>query len=344
MNKIKNVGLVGYGSQGRRIAEAISVQKDMELTGVCLKEPDLSAHMAAMKELPIYVVNQKDAQTFRKEKIEVRGSIFDLLSEVNVIVDATPAGVGKKNKDTFYSKHKAIFQGGESFDIADLPVFISKIGYEAAKKVNYVRIPTPYTVALMRILEPLNAELCVEEIFCVFVRAGSEPMRADFGPVDTIVPDKTDTSQLIRDEIRYVMPKPIILSSFKVPSILLDVGSIVVRLEKEASLGDVKELLSKNARTIIAKGEAGLCSTDSIFEYIRRTGRPSGDIYELCIWDEQIEITNNKLKLVQTFDPHCVQTPEVIDAIRALAGEEKMEESFKRTNEALRLLKPGTYP
>jgi glyceraldehyde-3-phosphate dehydrogenase/erythrose-4-phosphate dehydrogenase len=77
---------------------------------------------------------------------------------------------------------------------------------------------------------------------------------------------------------------------------------------------------------------------------MRRTGRTSGDIYELCIWDEQIEIANNKLKLVQAFDPHCVQTPEVIDAIRALVGEEKMEESFKRTNEALRLLKPGKYP
>ena len=344
MNKIKNVGLVGYGSQGRRIAEAISVQKDMKLTGICLKEPDLSAHMAVRKEFPIYVVNCKDAQSFRKEKIDVRGSISDLLSEVDVIVDATPAGVGKKNKDRFYSKHKAIFQAGEPFDVADIPVFISKIEYEAAKKARYVRIPTPYTVALMRTLEPLNAEFCIEEILCTFIRVGSEPMQASLDPVDTIVPDKTNVLQLIRDEIRYVMPKPIILSSFKVPTILLNLGSIAVRLEEEFSLSDVKDVLSKNARTIIVKGEEGLCSTDSIFEYIRRIGRSSDDIYEVCIWDEQIEITNGKLKLVQAFDPHCVQTPEVIDAIRALVGDEKMEESFNRTNEALRLLRPGIYP
>jgi len=343
MHKI-SVGLVGYGSQGRRIAEAVSAQKDMTLSGVCLKEADLSAHMAAMKELPIYVINREDAQSFRKEKIEVRGSISDFLSEVDVIVDATPAGIGKKNKEIFYSRHKAIFQAGEPFDVADIPVFISKIAYEAAKKARFVRIPTPYTVALIRVLEPLNVKFCIEEIFCTFVRAGSEPMQASLGPVDTIVPDKTSFLQLIRDEIRYTMPKPIILSSFKVPSILLSVESIVVRLKEEASLSDVKDVLGKSARAIIVKGEEGLYSTDSIFEYIRRVGRPSGDIYEVCIWDEQTEIANGKLKLVQAFDPHCVQTPEVIDAIRALTSDEEMEESFNRTNEALRLLRPGTYP
>lgn len=343
MDKIK-VGLVGYGSQGRRIAEAISAQKDMKLVGVCLKEADLSARLAAMRELPIYVINWEDVQNFKNAKIEVKGSIFDFLSKVDVVVDATPAGIGKKNKEIFYSEHKAIFQAGEPFDVADIPVFISKITYETAKKAKYVRIPTPYTVALMRVLEPLNEKFCVEEVHCTFIRAGSEPMQASLGPVDTIVPDKMSILKLIRDEIRQVMPNPITLSSFKVPSILLSVATIVVRLKKKASLNDVKDVLGKDARMIVIKGDEGLYSTDSVFEFIRRAGRPSGDIYEVCIWDEQTEITNDKLKLVQTFDPHCVQTPEVIDATRALTSELEMEESFNRTNEALRLLGARTYP
>jgi len=190
----------------------------------------------------------------------------------------------------------------------------------------------------------LNAEFCIEEIFCTFIRVGSEPMQASLGPVDTIVPDKTSALRLIRDEFQHVMPKPLVLSSFRVPSILLSIGSVVVRLKEEASLSDVKEVLNKNARMIVVKGEDGLSSTDSIFEYIRRVGRSSGDIYEVCIWDEQVEITDGKLKLVQAFDPHCVQTPEIVDAIRALAGKEEMEESLNRTDEALRLLRPGTYP
>lgn len=48
MNKTKIV-LVGYGSQGTRIAEAISAQPDFQLIGICLKEPDVFAHMASRK-------------------------------------------------------------------------------------------------------------------------------------------------------------------------------------------------------------------------------------------------------------------------------------------------------
>ena len=52
LKKIK-VALVGYGSQGTRIASAVSAQEDMELVGVCLKEPDVSAMMAFRKGFPI---------------------------------------------------------------------------------------------------------------------------------------------------------------------------------------------------------------------------------------------------------------------------------------------------
>lgn len=65
MHKIK-VGLVGYGSQGTRIAEAISVQKDMELTGICLKEPDISALMASKKGFVIYFADSGCAGHFNR--------------------------------------------------------------------------------------------------------------------------------------------------------------------------------------------------------------------------------------------------------------------------------------
>ena len=124
------VGLVGYGSQGRRIADAISAQKDMELVGVCLKKPDLTAHMAFLKGLPIYVVDEESARLFEQEKVfEVKGTLEDLISTVDVIVDATPAGVGKKNREIFYQPHsvKAIFLAGEAPDVADIPAFVSTI-------------------------------------------------------------------------------------------------------------------------------------------------------------------------------------------------------------------------
>jgi hypothetical protein len=106
----------------------------------------------------------------------------------------------------------------------------------------------------------------------------------------------------------------------------------------------IVDLFCKVPRTIMVRGNKGLRSTDAIFEYIRRVVRSSADIYELCTWYEHIEVANYTLKLTQAFDPHCIQTPEVIDAIRALKTKVEMSGSFNRTNLALRILDPGVYP
>lgn len=54
--------MVGYGSQGTRIADAVSVQKDMELAGICLKESDISALIAFRKGFALYLVDSDYAR------------------------------------------------------------------------------------------------------------------------------------------------------------------------------------------------------------------------------------------------------------------------------------------
>ncbi|MBE0520498.1 type II glyceraldehyde-3-phosphate dehydrogenase [Candidatus Bathyarchaeota archaeon] len=346
MQKI-NVGLVGYGSQGIRIAEAISVQKDMKLTGVCLKEPDISALMAFRREFDIYLASSDYAGAFKKTGIDVQGSISSLLSKVDVVVDVTPSGVGKKNKEKFYSKYdiKSVFQAGEPFEVADIQAFMSTINYHEARKASSVRIPSPFAVSLTRTLNPLDVQFGIKHVICTLIRPGTEPMRAHHGPVDTIIPDKPYVADnTLRVEIQQMLSKDITFTSFAVPSILLAVEAVVVDLEQTVSTENVIDLLCRIPRSIIVRSDMGLHSTDAIFEYFRRVARPSADIYEVCTWQEHVEAINGRLKLVQAFDPHCVQTPEVIDAIRALASQENVEESFNRTNKALRLLNPGIYP
>jgi glyceraldehyde-3-phosphate dehydrogenase (NAD(P)) len=344
MTKI-NIALVGYGSQGRRIAEAVSLQPDIQLVGIGLKEPDLSTSMAFKKGFPIYVMDSKDVPKFHESKIDEQGLFSDLLSHVDVVVDATPSGVGRKNKE-LYSKYgvKAIFQAGEPFDVADVPVFVCRQYYETAKRASFVRIPTPYTVSLFRTLDPLGSKFGIKDVQCTFIMPGAEPMRGQTGPVDTIIPDKPALWGVVKEEYLQIMPKPLMLSSLKVPSNLLGIACIVVQLNSKFSTDDVIAVLSETPRVILVRSEKGLDLTDSIFEYVRRTVRSSADVYEVCVWHEQIEVMGNTLKLVQAFDSHCVQTPEVIDAIRALAGKEEMEKSFYQTNKALGILSPGEYP
>jgi len=346
MDKIK-IMLVGYGSQGTRIAEAVLAQPDIQLVGIGLKAPDIFAHMAFRKGFQIYAMSKEDVHKFEEAKIVVQGLLSAVLSEVDVVVDATPAGIGRKNKEEFYSKQdvKSIFQAGEAFEVADIKAFLSSVNYDNAKKADSVRIPSPFAVSLARTLRPLDLRFGIKHAVCTLIRPGSEPMRGHYGPVDTIIPDMPYVAQnILREEMQQMFPKDIIFTSLAVPSILLAVEVMVIDLEQEASEEKVIDLLSRIPRTILIRSSMGLHSTDTVFEYMRRVVRPSADIYELCTWREHVEVTNCRLKLVQAFDPHCVQTPELIDAIRALTGKVKKAESLNRTDKILKILGPGMYP
>lgn len=346
MKKIK-VALVGYGSQGTRIAGAVSAQEDMELVGVCLKEPDISALMAFRKGFSIYLVDSDYTGVFKKAGIDVQGSISNLLSKVDVVVDVTPSGVGKKNKEKFYSRYKVkcVFQAGESLEVADIPAFMSTINYDKARRASSVRIPSPFAVSLTRTLKSLDVKFGIKHATCMLIRPGTEPMRGHHGPVDTIIPDKPYVAhKTLRDEMQQMFQRDVIFTCLAVPSILLAVNVVVVDLEQRTSTENVIALLSGIPRSILVRSDMGLHSTDAIFEYTRRVARPSADIYEVCTWHEHVEAINGRLKLVQAFDPHCVQTPEVIDAIRALTNATTLEKSLKLTDKALKILSPGIYP
>ncbi len=340
-----NIGLFGYGSQGRRIAEGLSLQPDMQLVGVCLKEPDLSAHMAFRKDLPIYAVSSQDAGRFNDSQIKVRGLVQDILSRLDVVVDATPSGQGEKNKEMVYAPHglKVVFQAGEPLDIADVPVFVSHTRHERLKGASFVRIPSPQTVALLRAAQPLRANFGIRNIACTLVMPGAEPMHGHLGPVDTIIPEKLGTLRLLEEEIRSVIPEKVVLFSFTVPSSLLGTASMAIQLDSNASRRDIVESLQEAPRAMLVSSDKGLSSTDAIFEYVRRVRRSSGDIYEVCIWHESVGVTDRMVRLDLAFDPHSVQTPEAIDAARVLGGKETLEESFRETNTSLGTLS-GIHP
>src|SRR5271163_2096131 len=105
------VGINGYGTIGRRVADAVMLQKDMTLVGATKMKPDYRAAIAALKGIALYVPNQEVASAFDKAKIAYRGDVSNLLSEVDVVVDATPE-LGSEYKPVF-ERHgkKAIFQG-----------------------------------------------------------------------------------------------------------------------------------------------------------------------------------------------------------------------------------------
>jgi len=105
----------GYGNIGKRVADAVAKQDDMKLMGVSKTRPNFEAFVAAQKGYPLYVAEETSIDAFKAAGLEVAGTTADMLHEADVVVDATPEGMGAKNLENLYKKAgiKAIFEGGE---------------------------------------------------------------------------------------------------------------------------------------------------------------------------------------------------------------------------------------
>ena len=115
--------VVGYGTIGQRLADGVAQQDDMELVGIADAAVNLGLRALAENGMPydLYAVSEDTERAFAETDIPVKGRLEDALKQVDLVLDATSAGVGAKNKE-LYKKHgvKAIFQGGEKNDDADV--------------------------------------------------------------------------------------------------------------------------------------------------------------------------------------------------------------------------------
>src|SRR5262249_17313545 len=115
--------VVGYGVIGQRLADGVALQNDMELVGVVDAAPTLSVRALRDRGMPFKLFAAFDGARKDMEAagIPVSGTLQDVLPGVDIVLDATSAGIGAKNKKLYqeYGK-KAIFQGGEKDEIADV--------------------------------------------------------------------------------------------------------------------------------------------------------------------------------------------------------------------------------
>ncbi len=82
------VGLVGYGTIGKRVADAIALQKDMKLVGVTGHTYNYKMEVANKKGFKIFSMD--GTRDFTANGIKPAGNVNDLLSDSDVIVDCTP--------------------------------------------------------------------------------------------------------------------------------------------------------------------------------------------------------------------------------------------------------------
>lgn len=333
MSKIK-VGIVGYGTIGKRVADAVMMQKDMELVGITGHSYNFKIEMAAKKGIRIFNMDSKE--DFEKNGIELAGDYNDLLEAVDIIVDGTPKKVGKENKEKYYlpKKIKAIFQGGEKPDVAECS-FVAQCNYMEALNKNYVRVVSCNTTGLCRTLFPIDKEYGIESVHATMVRRGADPWDIKHGPINSIVPVLELPSHHGPD-VRTVMKNlEIFTTALSVPSTLMHMHNIIVDLKKETTVKDVLALWDKTSRIRIVRNAEKVRSTAEIMELAKEIGRPRDDMPEICIWEEGVGIYKKKLFYMQAIHQESNVVCENIDCIRAMMGFNDAKKSIKMTNESL---------
>ena len=176
MNK-PGVLVVGYGVIGQRLADGVARQGDMRLVGVVDVAPTLSIralHESGMA-YRLYAAQPEQRPAFEDVGIPVSGTMDDALSEADIVLDSTPAGIGRKNKETYQKRGlKAIFQGGEKNDLVDV-FFHGYANYDEGVGKDYLKLTSCNTTGLIRAVDCIDRAVGVERVMVTIIRRVADP-------------------------------------------------------------------------------------------------------------------------------------------------------------------------
>src|SRR6185312_2660146 len=108
------VAVNGYGVIGKRVADAIALQRDMTLVGISDVATDWRMSVVTHKGFDLYGVTREYVQAMKQAGLRVTGTLDELLRQVDIVVDCTPKKFGAKNAEAYRRAGvKFIVEGGE---------------------------------------------------------------------------------------------------------------------------------------------------------------------------------------------------------------------------------------
>ena len=185
------VAVNGYGVIGKRIADAVAVQEDMELVGVADVVSDWRIHVAMTKGYPVYAATPEAANAMRAAGVPVAGVLEELLGRIDVVADATPKKVAAANFAQYKDAGvKSIFQGGEKHELTGHS-FVAQANYATALGRNATRVVSCNTTSILRTLGALKDGGLLKKARGVLIRRATDPWESDHsGVMNTVVPEK----------------------------------------------------------------------------------------------------------------------------------------------------------
>jgi len=317
MKKTK-VAVVGYGTIGQRLADGVARQDDMELVGIADVAPTLALRALQERGMPysLYCPIPANVPLLEKAGIPVSGTLDQLLDKVDVVLDATSAGIGAKNKELYKQKGlKAVFQGGEKNEVADV-FFHGYANYEKGVGQQFLKLTSCNTTGLIRAIDCLDRAVGMERVAITIVRRVSDPGDYHRGLTNVLQIDKAPNHQAV--DLMTIMPH--VQATGIMISVPVTHGHIITILatpKKPISKQEVLAQFRQHPRIRVVRIEDGFLGNASLFKYARDLGNPRGDMYEIAVWEETIVHSGNDIMFAINIPQEAVVIPETIDGIRA---------------------------
>jgi glyceraldehyde-3-phosphate dehydrogenase (NAD(P)) len=317
MDRVK-VGVAGFGVIGQRLADGVAAQDDMELVGVADVAPTLGVRALVERGMPydLYAATPDAVDGLTDADVPVSGGFDDLLDGVDIMLDSTPGGIGAKNKERYVERGlKAVFQGGEAGEIADV-FFHGYANYDAGIGADYLKLTSCNTTGLIRAVDCLDRLAGVEKVAITIIRRVADPGDTHRGLVDLLLMEPIPNHQVV--DLMKIMPHVdatglLVHAPVTHGHIITIVATPKEKLSKEEVVGAFRE----HPRMRVVRIEDGFNSNTALFNYGRFLGKPRGDLYEVGVFEETIGFSGDDVMFAINIPQESVVVPETIDAIRA---------------------------
>ena len=338
------VAVNGYGVIGKRVADAVSRQPDMEIIGIADVAADWRITVAVQRGFAIYAANDAARSAMRAAGLPVSGGLADMLANADVVVDATPKAIATANIAAYQKAGlKFIVHGGEKHD-ATGHSFVAEATYLTAIGRQSTRVVSCNTTSIVRTLTVLKQAGLLVKARGVLLRRATDPWEShQSGIMNTLVPEPTIPSHQGPDAQSVDPDLDLVTMAVKVPETLGHLHYWSVTLTRPADREEVLHAFRASSRILLVRGDAGLGAINAIKEWMQDIGRPRGDLYEVALWEDMLTVQDDELFYAYMVDNQAIVVPETIDAIRAICGlEADPSTSIRMTDAALAIggLKP----
>ena len=323
----------GYGNIGRRLASALSHDKEIQFVGIAKYTADQKTKEALENRFNVYVP-EDIINKFKEKNYDIAGTVTEAIVQSDLIIDAAKEGTGYDNKKNLYEpmNKRAIFQGGEERhgdrSVADM-IHNSRVNYDKALGRSYVIQGSCNVSGMGRIIQPL-IENFGDEIrrFDVSLIRRWADLEDSKEVKDSIEWDKNPHHQ---DDVKDFIPSVnLYVDAFKVPSRMMHLHHMLIHFKGRAPSKDVViETFRKEFGVALLNSAKG---TADIRKKAFELAFEHGDTNMIHIHTEVLKVQDDLLKISYSDDQTGMVIPENYMLIQSMIHRCSRGEAIKKTD------------